>query len=66
VPPKLVVQPADGPLAEPHLEVLQEVGRVLIAPVPVWRGVSTALKEKKKKKEKETYLLPPLASNAAG
>jgi len=40
VQPQLLVDPPDGPLAEARLEVLQEVGRMLVALVPVffwWR-----------------------------
>lgn len=33
--PELVIKSADGSLTEAFLEVLQEVGRVLVAPVPI-------------------------------
>jgi hypothetical protein len=33
--PELLVEPPDGPLAEALLEILQKVGRVLVAFVPV-------------------------------
>src|SRR5690348_5702151 len=40
VPPEVLVEPPHSTLAEAPLEVLQEVGRVLVASVPVWANVS--------------------------
>ena len=62
VPPEALVEPPDGALAEAPLEVLQEVGRVLVASVPIW---ATSAKSKRIE-TRATYHPPSPSSSAAG